>query len=247
MFLREVRFADWPENGGYPFDMRAFVGLDRIDTSRFLTFFVGENGSGKSTLLEAIALTAGFNPEGGGMGSTFETFSSESVLHDHVRLSWLPRIRSGHFFRAESFFNVATYLESIKHEPGANFEAYGGRSPHEQSHGESFFNLFRHRLGHHKKSLYLMDEPEAALSPARQLAFLCLLREHERAGASQFIIATHSPILLAYPGAALFNFDASPLCAIEWQETSHYQITRRFLTAPEHMFAELFREDDHVE
>ncbi len=245
MFLREVCFVNAPNIDSYPFNLPAFSKLDSLDFKRFLTFLVGENGSGKSTLLEAIAIRAGFNPEGGSRGNQFSTANSESALHEHIKLSWLPKVTDGFFFRAESFFNFASHIDEAAKEPfTANpYASYGGKSLHEQSHGESFLNLFQNRLSHRRQALYLLDEPEAALSPARQLALLRILRDHEQQGLSQFIIATHSPILLGYPKAGIFSFDHAPLTPIRYEDTSHYVITRQFLNAKESILRELLRDE----
>lgn len=240
MFLREIRFVDWPTRAKFPYNLPAFQGIDVIDLGQFLTFFVGENGSGKSTLLEAIAIQAGFNAEGGSRGNRFSTAQTESGLFAHIKLSWLPKVTDGFFFRAESFFNFASYIDQTA--PGT-YEAYGGRSLHQQSHGESFLNLFSHRLQARKPALYLLDEPEAALSPARQLALLRVLYDHARDCRSQFIIATHSPILLGYPKARLLTFDDGPVHPITYEETSHYLITKQFMNAPQTLMRELFRDD----
>ena len=245
MFLREARFVDWPSEAVYPFALPAFQGIHHLDLSQFITFFVGENGSGKSTLLEALAIQAGFNAEGGAKGNQFSTAQTESDLWKHLQLSWMPKVTSGFFFRAESFFNFASHIDDAAKESGAAnpYEAYGGRSLHEQSHGESFLNLFAGRLSNRRPALYLLDEPEAALSPTRQLALLRILYDHEQTGRSQFIVATHSPILLGYPGAALFSFDNGSIQPIRYEDTSHVIITRKFLNAPESMFRELFKDD----
>jgi len=186
----------------YPFSIPAIGGLDTIEFDHPVTFFVGENGSGKSTLLEAIAIGMGLNPEGGSRNFRFATRVSHSRLSDFLRLARsVRRMRDSYFLRAESYFNVATEIEALDREEGPGppiINSYGGKSLHEQSHGESFFSLFMNRL--HGNGLYFFDEPEAALSPTRQLSFLSRLHDLVKAG-SQFLIATHSPILLAYPDA----------------------------------------------
>ncbi|WP_439647764.1 AAA family ATPase [Collibacillus ludicampi] len=153
---------------------------------------------------------------------------SPSDLSRFIRLSWFPKITNGFFLRAESFHQFATHIDEI----GAQ-AFYGGQSLHEQSHGEAFLSLLRNRFG--KKGIYLLDEPESALSPARQLAFLRLLHELVTVGESQFIIATHSPIILGYPNASILNFDTHPISPICYEETTHYSITRRFLENREHV------------
>lgn len=164
VFLREVQFQDWPEDTRvYPYNIPAFRGLAKLSFERPVTFCVGENGSGKSTLLEAIAIRAGFNPEGGGRHNVFANANTESPLHRHIRLSWLPKVTRGFFLRAESFFNFASHIDELERECPTGYAAYGGKSLHEQSHGESFLSLFTHRFRSRGKALYLLDEPEAAL------------------------------------------------------------------------------------
>jgi predicted ATPase len=214
----------------YPFNIPAIRDFHALDFEQPVTFFIGENGSGKSTLLEAIAIRTGLNPEGGSRNFNFATRASHSPLAEYLRLTRSPRrMRDAYFLRAESYFNVATQIERLDDEPGGPpiIGYYGGRSLHEQSHGESFFALFMNRLG--GDGLYILDEPEAALSPTRQLAFLSRLHELVRAG-SQFLIATHSPILMAYPDAAIYLLDNGAPNLIAYRETEHYQVTRNFLT-----------------
>ena len=226
MFLRKMRFINEkiPNPHVYPFSIPAFQGLEMIEFTSNITFFVGENGSGKSTLIEAIAYKCDFNTAGGGRNNFYEVPSSESALGDFIRLSWAPKITNGFFLRAESLYSFASHIDNLG--PGA-YKAYGGKSLHKQSHGESFLSIFSNRFG--KKGIYLLDEPEAALSPARQLSLLRIIWELELEGESQFIIATHSPILLAYPGAQILDFDTSPVSQISYEDTSHYQITKGFL------------------
>ncbi|WP_027093053.1 AAA family ATPase [Cohnella thermotolerans] len=227
MYLREVKLLrekiTSPDR--YPFNIPSLRSLESLPFRKNVTFFVGENGSGKSTLLEAIAYQCGFHTGGGGRNNYYELASSEAWLGDYIRLSWLPKVNSGFFLRAESFFQFANHIDEVAREDPGVYEAYGGRSLHEQSHGESFLALFRHRFG--RSGIYLLDEPEAALSPARQLAFLSILHKLQRK--AQLIIATHSPILLGYPEADIYNFDAQPIGLIEYEETEHYRISRRFL------------------
>ncbi|NEW09376.1 AAA family ATPase [Paenibacillus sp. SYP-B3998] len=220
---------------GYPFSLPLIKGMDSIDVSSNVTFFVGENGSGKSTLLEAIAYQCGFNTAGGGRNNTYHVGSAEAALGNYVRLSWLPKITNGFFMRAESFYEFATHIDQI-----GGFESYGGRSLHSQSHGESFLSLFKHRF--RDKGIYLLDEPEAALSPARQLSLLQIIKD--LSDSSQFIIATHSPILMGYPDAQIINFDSYPISQIAYEDTAHYQITRRFLENRKTMLRHLFQDAD---
>ena len=234
-----------PSFAEYPFSIPAIGKLNELEFEQPVTFFIGENGSGKSTLLEAIAVACGLNPEGGSRNFRFSTRASHSGLRDYLRLSRSPRrIRDSYFLRAESYFNVATQIEALDEEAlgGAKIIAsYGGRSLHEQSHGESFFALFMNRLG--GEGLYLLDEPEAALSPQRQLSVLTLIHRliyHQ----SQLVIATHSPILLAYPNARIYHFSESGISRINYTETEHYQITKDFLNRHERMLDLLLSAED---
>jgi predicted ATPase len=202
-----------------------------------VTFFIGENGAGKSTFLEAIAAASGLNPEGGSRNFNFSTRASHSPLKDYLRLVRSPRrVRDRYFLRAESYFNLATNIEELDRVPSLSappiINSYGGKSLHEQSHGESFFALFMNRL--HGDGFYLFDEPEAALSPTRQLSFLS--RMHELVGAgSQFLIATHSPILMAYPNAQIYLLADGPPQPVAYRDTEHFTVTRNFLTRTERM------------
>jgi predicted ATPase len=227
MFLREIIKLNEKihSHSRYPFHIPAIRTLDRLALAKNVTFFVGENGSGKSTLMEAIAHQCGFNTAGGSRNNQYEVAASEAQLGDYIRLSWMPKVNSGFFLRAESFYNFATHIDELAEEDPRIYQSYGGRSLHEQSHGESFLSLFRNRFG--QRGIYILDEPEAALSPARQLVFLSII--HELQKSAQVLIATHSPILLGYPDAEIYNFNAVPIERINYEDTDHYQITRRFL------------------
>jgi len=233
-FLRSIRIkeeADVPD--AFPFNLPVIQGKNfSLDLSRDVTFFVGENGSGKSTVLEAIAIACGFNPSGGSRNNVYDFQQTESILSSALRLSWSKKINRGFFLRAESFFNFASYLkQSEKELPGYDWhEPYGGKSLHVMSHGESFLALLKNRF---KSGIFLLDEPEAALSPTRQLAFLALLHQLVQTGDCQFIIATHSPILLAYPDATIYSFNNSGIQPIAYKETEHYRVTKDFLDAPD--------------
>lgn len=236
MFLRslEVMRTAQTDPGRYPFSIPAVNALDSLSFRSNVTFFVGENGSGKSTILEAIAYQCGFHTAGGGRNNSYEVDSSHSALGDHIRLSWMPKLTNGFFLRAETFYQFASHLDTMPE----SLRYYGGRSLHEQSHGEAFLSLFKHRFG--KKAIYLLDEPEAALSPARQLALLRIMKDLENE--AQFIIATHSPVLLGYPDAQILNFDVQPVSEIRYEDTLHYIVTRRFLENRAKVLDELFQD-----
>ncbi|MSP82284.1 MAG: AAA family ATPase [Alphaproteobacteria bacterium] len=242
-FLLRVRLERdrVPSFETYPFNLPAVRTLTELELHPAVTYFVGENGSGKSTLLEAIAVAAGFNPEGGSRNLAFATRASHSVLHEYIRLvRGLVRPRDGYFLRAESFFNVATKIEHLDQGPGGPpiVNSYGGRSLHEQSHGEAFFALLTKRFG--GRGLYVLDEPEAALSATRQLAFLSRLQELVRDG-SQFLIATHAPIIMAYPNATIQVVSDDGLTPTPFEETEHVRIAGSFLRNRERMLRELMK------
>jgi predicted ATPase len=231
-FLRG-KVVDWTQ---YPLIVPTIKNLGEIELTQKVCFFVGENGSGKSTLLEAIAESCGFSKEGGSRDmmpvATSEKANAASTLSEFLRLSWSKKLHSGYFLRAESFFNIATYLDQLDEEDRRGFGSHGGISLHKQSHGESFLALFQNRFS--SDGLYLLDEPEAALSPQRQLAFLAILHETvTNIPNCQFIIATHSPIILAYPGAQIFSFDNGQIKAVSYKQTEVYRVTHDFLSNPE--------------
>ena len=229
--------ADDPDR--YPCSIPAIRRLRTLELHPKVTFFVGENGSGKSTLIEAIAVAAGFNAEGGSKNFRFATRSSESELHTKLRLvRGVRREKDGFFLRAESYFNVATEIEALG---GEIPQAYGG-TPHEKSHGESFIALVSHRL--RGNGLYIFDEPEAALSPTRQLTLLKHMDFLAQKKSSQFLIATHSPILMAYPDAAIYLLDGKGISKTRYEDTEHYQVTRDFLMGPDRFFKHLVHHDD---
>jgi len=207
-----------------------------------VTVLVGENGTGKSTLIEAVAVALGFNPEGGTKNFQFSTRESHSSLHGALCIHG-KRFRDGFFFRAESFYNVATNIEEMDRIPSPSrkiIESYGGVSLHHQSHGESFMALVENRFG--GNGLYLLDEPEAALSPMRQMSLLCHIRRLVQKN-SQFIISTHSPILMAYPDADIRQITADGMERVSLRETEHYQVMKSFLDSPERMLHYLLGED----
>lgn len=219
----------------FPFSAPLFSKDFRLEIENSVIILVGENGTGKSTLMEALAIKCGFNVEGGNRNYTLE--NQDSPLADAISLSWLPKINTGFFMRAESFFNFADRVDQIAEEDSSVLLAYGGKSLHEQSHGESFLSLFNHRFG--QKGIYLLDEPEVALSPKRQLALLNIIHQMEQSGEAQFIIATHSPILMHYPNAKLYSLDTGTFKECTPEETEHVSITKEFLDKPERFLKHL--------
>ena len=244
-YLSRVRLRrdDVPSFDRYPFSLPAVRHLDVLDLHPKVTFLIGENGSGKSTLLEAMAVSWGFNPEGGTKNFKFATRASHSELHRYLHIEKsVRRPKDGYFFRAESFFNVATEIENLDAEPSFGpriIDSYGGLSLHDQSHGESFLALMMNRLS--GGGLYLLDEPEAALSPHRQLAVLSRIHDLVNDN-SQFIIATHSPLLMAYPEAWIYSFSTAGIEKIDYYDTEHYQVMHDFLVNPKRMLDRLIEE-----
>ena len=233
-----------PDVAVFPFTIPAIAALDTITFEQPVTFLIGENGAGKSTLLEGIAVGLGLNAEGGSRNFRFSTRASHSGLSAHLRLTRSARrAKDSYFLRAESYYNVATEIEKLDQGGGGPriIDGYGGKSLHEQSHGESFFALFMNRL--RKDGLYFLDEPEAALSPTRQLSFLSRMHALVQEGA-QFLIATHSPILLAYPDASIFLLSDTAPQVVPYRDTEHYRVTRNFLTRTDQMLAVLLGEPD---
>lgn len=240
LWLDASRVRSWEE---FPFTVPAVRHL-KDETIRFhpkCTFFIGENGSGKSTVLEGLATLENFHPSGGTRNFNFESRDRE----EENQLKWALGIgrgplgkmrRDGFFFRAESFFNVATYIEQLEAGLPTERKLYGEKSLHHQSHGESFLTLFTERLT--GGGLYLFDEPEAALSPQRQLSFLAAMHDWIE-NEAQLVIATHSPIIMAYPDAWIYEFNDRGIRRVEYKETEHYKVTHAFLTRTEKMLGEL--------
>jgi len=224
----EQDWPDWVDWETYPLNIPLVANeLFDIRFDNPVTIIVGENGSGKSTLLEAIAHVCGFSDKGGaqGMGAVQDSTASGQdggQLGYLLKTSWLPQIRNGWFFRAETFFSVARYLD----EAGSPFADYLSLS-----HGEGFLDFFGERLS--RQGIYFFDEPESALSPARQFDFLKILRRMQREGKSQIIMATHSPILMALPDAALWHISRFGLQPIALEHTEHFRIYREFVLYPQ--------------
>lgn len=236
-YISSIRLKSPPPEGSYLHNLPVVRQLERMESLAFtkaVTFLVGENGTGKSTLLEAIAVAYGFNPEGGTRNFSFATNTTHSDLHNHISLSRSAHPQDGFFLRAESFYNAASYIEEVyEDEYRLQLDTSYGKQPlHEQSHGESFLALMENRfLGN---GIYLLDEPESALSPSRLMTLLVHIHELVQQK-SQFIIATHSPILITYPGAEILELSEEGIRSVGYRETDHYQLTRRFLEDPERM------------
>ena len=243
-FLQNVTLKkeNIPSFSAYPYCLPAIRTLQSLAFHPNVTFIIGENGTGKSTLLEGIAIALGFNAEGGTKNFRFSTNDSHSSLHEYLRISKsFNTPNDGFFLRAESFYNVASYIDEMDADPEARgnpvIDSYGGVSLHKQSHGESFFSLFMNRFS--GQGLYILDEPEAALSPMRQLSMLIRMHELAEQG-SQFVIATHSPILMAYPESTIYSLTQEGIHESTLEETEHYQTTKLFFENRDRLFHHLF-------
>jgi predicted ATPase len=229
----------------YPFSLPAIARLDRLKLHPKVTYLIGENGSGKSTLLEAVATSIGLNPEGGTRNTNFSTARTHSDLDKYLTVVRSHRFPKDYYFlRAESFYNLATYMDDDEDPLYSRKEylwMYGGKSLHQQSHGESFMATMTNKL--RGAGVYLFDEPEAALSPSRQLAALAVFHKLVTELESQLIIATHSPILLAYPDSIIYSFTEAGIEQIEYADTEHVTITREFLNKPQKMLDALFADE----
>ncbi len=244
-YLRAVAMQKMPPTESYLCELPVVKQLNKQELafSAPVTFFVGENGTGKSTLLEAIAVAMGFNPEGGGRNFTFSTNDSHSELWRYLQTVKSLPPRDGFFLRAESVYNLASNIDEMDKAPSFDppiIKNYGGVSLHEQSHGESFLAMVQHRFG--GEGLYLLDEPEAALSPTRQMTLLLEMERLVKAR-SQLIVATHSPILLSYPQAEIYEFSENGIVRKAYRDTEHYRITKLFLDNPERMLQQLLKEE----
>jgi predicted ATPase len=228
---------DRVQPGVHPFTLPVLSDGLSLEFTTPVTFFVGENGSGKSSVLEALAWANGFGLHGGNRDHQFVADAEGHALGRALKLAWQQRTTDGFFLRAETFHQFSAQLEAT----GTEFKRYGGRSFNERSHGEAFLALFEHRF---EDGLYLLDEPEAALSPQRQLAFLRIMHNLATRRIAQFIVATHSPILLCLPGARILSFDDDRISEVDVRDTEHFQITRGFLNDPERYFRYLFADDE---
>ncbi|TGQ73139.1 MAG: ATP-binding protein [Mesorhizobium sp.] len=240
ILLEPARVADWEK---YPWNLPLFRGREfELEFTTPITIIVGENGTGKSTLLEAIGALAGYDEAGGGKGYMPVDHSraidkSGSALADNFRCHWLPKVTAGWFFRAESFYSVARYLDEAARESG-------GTPPDflSWSHGEGFIRFFEERC--RRQGIYILDEPESALSPSRQIELLKMLRRMDQSGTAQVIMATHSPLLMACPGARLFRISRFGLDPTDFRETDHFRMMRDFCSDPDGFLTEALYEDD---
>ena len=236
LYLKAIG-VDWDQvtPRSYLRDIPAIAALTRLELHAPVTFFAGENGSGKSTLIEAIAVAWGFNPEGGTRNYVFSTFDTHSELCGAIHLTRSVRRPAwGYFLRAESFYNVATKEEEYSRGPGGRPQHF-----HEKSHGESFLALVQNTF--RCDGFYLLDEPEAALSPQRQLTLLAEIDRLARDG-SQFIVVTHSPILLGLPGAEILSFDDGAIHPVKYEDTDSYKVTEMFINGRERVLHHLLGE-----
>lgn len=243
-FLKRLsmRWEELPpdKRDSFPYNIPALRRLEELEFRANVTFFTGDNGSGKSTLLEAIGDLCGFNIVGG-KDTVVRNQMDDVSLTSIMKLHWLPKVNHGLYFRAETFDTFANYIDELAKEPYIGRQAYapyGGISLHQRSHGQAFLTFFENRL--QKKGVYLLDEPESALSPQNQLAFLRLIHDMEQSSQAQFIMATHSPILMAYPGAVIYHFQEDRIEEIAYEETEHYTLTRDFLNHRERYLRMLF-------
>lgn len=239
VFLKRDKISSYNH---FPLNLPVIQNFQNISLHPNVTYVIGENGMGKSTLLEGIAIALGFNPEGGTLNFSFSSYDSHSNLDQYLQIArGVHRAKDSFFFRAETFYNVATNIEELDNEPlgGSKvIESFGGKSLHEQSHGESFFAVFTERF--QGNGLYILDEPEAALSPLRQLSMLARINELVNQG-SQFIISTHSPIIMAYPKSKIIQLVQDGMSEVKLEETYHYSIMKQFFDDRDRLLHHLFQ------
>nr|WP_276898836.1 AAA family ATPase [Pedobacter kyonggii] len=239
-YLLSLRLKQEHLPSGYPFNIPCLKSFEKLDFHPNVTFFTGENGVGKSTLIEAIAVYLGFNAEGGGKNFNFGTAETHSNLHNFLMISKsFRKPRDGYFLRGESFYNVASEIDKLDEEPGGPkiINSYGGLSLHQQSHGQSFWALFMNRFSGH--GVYILDEPESALSSTKQIAMLSKINSLADKNA-QFIIATHSPILLSYPNAWIYEMSENKIAKVKYEESEVYRVYKAFLDHPQRILDNLF-------
>jgi predicted ATPase len=243
-YIRSIRLNEEriPSKNTFPLNLPVIKNFREIALHPNVTYIIGENGMGKSTLLEGIAIALGFNPEGGTLNFNFSSYDSHSNLDQYLRIvKGVERARDSFFFRAETFYNVASNIEEMDKEPSSGakvIDSYGGVSLHEQSHGEAFFAAFTERF--QGNGLYILDEPEAALSPLRQLSMLARINDLVQQG-SQFIISTHSPIIMAYPDAKIIQLTEEGMTEVTLEETYHYSIMEQFFDDRKRLLHHLFQ------
>ncbi|WP_270180929.1 AAA family ATPase [Alkalihalobacillus sp. CinArs1] len=237
-----VKEDEIPSYDFFPFDLPVIKHFKELLFHPNVTYIVGENGMGKSTLLEGMAIKYGFNPEGGTLNFNFSSYDSHSNLDHYLRLAkGVYKAKDHFFFRAETYYNLATNIEELDADPFAGakvVDGFGGKSLHQQSHGESFFAAFTNRF--RGEGLYILDEPEAALSPIRQLSMLARIHELVEQG-SQFIIATHSPILMAYPDSKMIVLSEDGMTETTLEETEHFKVMKEFFDDKDRLLHHLFQ------
>lgn len=239
IFLKGIRLneKEGTDRNHYPFNIPALRDFEELSFESPVTFIVGENGMGKSTLIEAIAIVMNFNPEGGTANFNFSTSDSHSELCNHlITIRGAKRNRDGFFLRAESFYNTISYMDTVN-DTGRNiYDYYGGKRLHEVSHGEGFLNMLNHRC--RGNSFFIFDEPEAALSPFSQIKMLARMHQLVKED-SQFIVSTHSPILMAYPGAIIYQLTENGIHQTCYDKTEHYMLMKYFLNNTDHYLKDI--------
>jgi len=244
-YLLSLRLKQEHLPNGYPFNIPCLKSFEKLDFHPNVTFFTGENGVGKSTLIEAIAVYLGFNAEGGGKNFNFKSTATHSALHNFLSITkGFKQIKDGYFLRGESFYNVASEIDKLDEDDPDTFisspkiiDSYGGISLHEQSHGESFWSLFMNRFSGH--GVYILDEPESALSATKQIAMLSKINNLVNKNA-KFIIATHSPILLSYPNAWIYEMSENKIAKVKYEESEVYRVYKAFLDHPQRILNNIF-------